>query len=498
MVDHTKLIKKTPRQQIAERKTMFRNVPHINHKELQKFCRAKYEFFDRFGQKELTPNGPLWFQDNGSNVLAIGHADTVQKAHHYTVLNLSHDKRIYCPTLDNRLGLWAILRFLPEMDIIPDVLITTGEEKLQSSAFYFEPPKGKKYNWMFSLDRAGLDVTCYDYFDFTVDIPLKRAGWKHNYGTYSDIRELEHLRIKGFNFGNGSYGAHSLDAFVSEKDFILCMKRFNTFFKENAFTKYSHTPKWNIWTPEDGFGFLYKKDSIPYQDTFTEYEIELIEQFEYEGLEFGSRLTPESIKEIIKDRQRVGLPPSPEPSLFTDLEIVEESNVFPAEEVKDVLAIKGPIKIVKNLPMSFASRDKELQDMPAAIKPVNGTDDQKSKVGPSEDDQNGSLQLSKAGHNAMVLHFGSLRAAEKKAEEEQANGKQTVGPIIHTIESPNLQDQKLQTEVKKIKGRIVSFIPMQRVTDENERYEYIQDKEGKWSWNKLPTRRKLKITEVSY
>jgi len=148
--------------------------------------------------------------------------------------------------------------------------------------------------------------------------------------------------------------------------------------------------------------------------------------------------------------------------------------------------------------MSFASRDKGLQDMPAAIKPVNGTDDQKSKVGPSEDDQNGSLQLSKAGHNAMVLHFGSLRAAEKKAEEEQANGKQTVGPIIHTIESPNLQDQKLQTEVKKIKGRIVSFIPMQRVTDENERYEYIQDKEGKWSWNKLPTRRKLKITEVSY
>jgi hypothetical protein len=72
--------KKTFKQMVTERESLAKSVPPIDVKSLQKFCRSKLDFFDQFGEKELTASGPLWYKDNGSNVLAVLPLDVSEKA----------------------------------------------------------------------------------------------------------------------------------------------------------------------------------------------------------------------------------------------------------------------------------------------------------------------------------------------------------------------------------------------------------------------------------
>jgi hypothetical protein len=107
----------------------------------------------------------------------------------------------------------------------------------------------------------------------------------------------------------------------------------------------------------------------------------------------------------------------------------------------------------------------------------------------------------KAGSTALVVHFDGVRLseAEKLAAKARVNGEQTVGPMLYT----NHQDEtKIATRMvsnqskddKKL-VRIVNLIPQVKVKPDEEKYEYKQQEDGRWSWRKA---NKRKLEELVY
>jgi len=280
-------------------------VPNINWKQLTRFCRMKINSFGQFGKRIDTPDGPYFYKDNGADILAVAHLDYVLGPLHTQTLKLSDDHLYFCPTLDDRAGVYAILDYLPSKGLKYDVLLTTGEEKSMSTARYFKPPSGKRYRYMFSFDRRGTDVVMYQYYDKASVELLKQSGWEAAHGSYSDIGDLEHLRCKGFNFGVGYHSAHTSRCYLSRSEFLMNMRKFIRFYNSHLGDWFPHTPQFNSYSLEDGFQYLYSNLGQN-QDTFTDEDIEIIEILERMNYDFGNkRITPLDIKEIILDYQGV-------------------------------------------------------------------------------------------------------------------------------------------------------------------------------------------------
>jgi hypothetical protein len=494
----------SPKQLIRKFNQLTKSMPPLDSeamKVLQRICRKDVNFFKKYGDYELTPSGPYIYMDRGSDILGVAHLDVRVKAHHFSVTNLSHDKEIKCPTLDDRLGVFILLHMLPLMGIECDILLTTGEENGQSTAQYFTPPTGKDYKWMFEFDREGTDAVLYNYYNWELKTLLERAGWTVGYGSYSDICELEHLRIMGINFGTGYHRSHTLDMYASVSEILLNLKKFDRFFKKNCDTKLPFLPRYNIWTPEDGFAFLYKPGSIPYQDTFTEVEIELLETLDYEGIEFSkSRITPLDIR--LQAQEALGRPLSENP------EPIEELNLFTnLTEVDDIKIDKDPRPKMKVTNVSLALG---------------------LHIGPSEDEH--LIRARKPGESALVIHSegDDLSKAETFAIGQKLQGKQTVGPMIHTsgkkekakihrdinacfsCNGAGFKDkamcksckgtgrQKDRSSTSESKIRVVANIPLGgRIKDDEERKEYVQLESGQWEW-KGEKRKSIKLSEAIF
>ena len=94
----------------------------------------------------------------GSPVLMVAHVNTVLESR---CLAEFRGGRLYHTVLDNRLGVYLGLEVLPAMGLNVDLLPTTDEEAGCSTAALLRTRK--QYNWMFSFDRTGDDVVCYQY-----------------------------------------------------------------------------------------------------------------------------------------------------------------------------------------------------------------------------------------------------------------------------------------------------------------------------------------------
>jgi hypothetical protein len=273
--------------------------------------------------------------------------------------------------------------------------------------------------------------------------------------------------------------------YASVSELLHNLKKFERFFKKNCDIRLPFLPKYNIWTPEDGFAFLYKPGSIPYQDTFTEAEIELIDTINYEGLSLDkSRITPYDIRMQAAESLGKTLSDYPEP--------IEEPNLFiNLTEVDDAKEIKGPRPKMKVTNVSLSSGP---------------------EIGPSEDEH--LAQARKPGVSALVIHSesGDLTKAEKFAEEQESQGKQTIGPMIHTSEKKKTKAysnidacikcsgdgwlnkslcksckgtgrQKDRSSKSQNKMRVVANVPLSRERkDDEERQKYVQLESGQWEW----------------
>ena len=213
----------------------------FNYKKMQKIFRAKPDSFVQRGFEKVNC-GDLnyYFKDNGSNILAVAHLDSVEGATHFKVLKLPHRQILFSPVLDDRLGVYLITELLPRLGVQHDILLTEGEEQGRSTAVHFDPRK--EYNWMYSFDRTGDDAVMYEYGTPELEKTLHSYGWKVDRGIFSDICFLEHLGCKGFNFGTYYYNYHSLDAWADLIGLEKGVERFLKFYEDHKKVKMKHSP----------------------------------------------------------------------------------------------------------------------------------------------------------------------------------------------------------------------------------------------------------------
>jgi hypothetical protein len=242
-------------------------LPPLNYKEMAKICRMKIKDFHAYGEKYTTKDGVFYYKDNGADILAVAHLDSVLGFHHFQVLKLSTDTKIFCSSLDDRLGAYVILKYLSKLGLKYDMLLTEGEEKGASTAAWFNPPAGKKYKWMFSFDRRGTGAVTYQYRSMDLVNRLRDVGLSHDIGQFSDICFLEHLNCKGINFGVGYQDYHSIDAWASKKDLLSQISAFIRFYRNNANEELFHMGKINTFSLYDGFSYNPSSKSEIFSET---------------------------------------------------------------------------------------------------------------------------------------------------------------------------------------------------------------------------------------
>lgn len=182
------------------------------------------------------------FRDNGANILAVAHCDVVSYVgKHFEKCDLTTEQLIFCPRLDDRLGVYTVLDLMPKMGINMDVLLTENEEVGASTASDFETTK--EYNWIVEFDRNGTDVVTYNYDE--MDAYLAGHFRSIGNGSFSDICELEHLGVAGVNVGVGYRHEHTNRCHMVVDDYLDQMARFAEFFEERKDTRIDHVP--TVW-----------------------------------------------------------------------------------------------------------------------------------------------------------------------------------------------------------------------------------------------------------
>jgi len=210
----------------------------LKHKQMKKWFSLPVDKFDEYIPRvDVKDSGYLYYKDNGSDVLAVAHLDSVQKPEHLFIT----DKYIFSPVLDDRLGVYIIMDLLPKLGINVDILFTNGEETGFSTAELFKPDK--KYNWMVEFDRMGDDVVMYDYETENYKEKIKEFFPKTSWGSFSDISYLEHLGCFGFNIGVGYQDYHQINAYADISMLLKNVRNFSKFYKKYKNVKLEHTER---------------------------------------------------------------------------------------------------------------------------------------------------------------------------------------------------------------------------------------------------------------
>ena len=223
----------------------------LNNNELRWWCETSTsKIFRRIGHVCETPIGRFSYLDRGANVLAVAHLDTALECQSF---NMTRDV-VYSPALDDRLGAYAITSLFPRQGVVMDVLLTEGEETMESTAQFFEPKK--QYNWIVSFDRAGTDVVMYQYKDKEMEKLLQTYDLgPAGLGSFSDICWLDHLGCKAFNIGIGYDGQHSLLCHANLKDTRAQLWKFGKMWqslKDILLPHVTELPLWyDDWTVDD-------------------------------------------------------------------------------------------------------------------------------------------------------------------------------------------------------------------------------------------------------
>lgn len=209
--------------------------------QLRKRCLAPIQDFRSEGEVGHTPDGCYVYRDNGASILAVAHLDVVQPAPRHFGARKGRADVIYNAQLDDRLGAWIILDLLPAMGVNVDVLLTEGEESCRSTAAHFWPDK--QYNWLIEFDRGGTDVVMYDYETFELIELLEAQENETGWGTYSDISEMGHLGVAGFNWGIGYYDNHFRNSHFKVSECREAISRFVKFYEAHKDTSFPYVPR---------------------------------------------------------------------------------------------------------------------------------------------------------------------------------------------------------------------------------------------------------------
>jgi hypothetical protein len=179
------------------------------------------------------PDDFYLYRDNGADVLAVAHLDTVGMYWERTANFVETESGlvVFSRALDDRLGAYIILELLPALDITCDWLLTVGEESGRSTASFFE--SDKEYHRMIEFDRGGTDVVAYQYDCEEQRRLVRMVGARMEEGIFSDICYLEHLGIKGLNWGVGYRDYHGPRAHAYLEDTFEMVEKYVDFHELN-------------------------------------------------------------------------------------------------------------------------------------------------------------------------------------------------------------------------------------------------------------------------
>lgn len=265
-------------------------------KELRAFCHANETEFIMDDTVFTDSFGSFYTHiDNGSNVLGVCHLDTVFDNEKTPFYIKKTPFRIFSPKLDDRLGAYILCRILPQFSVNVDILFTTNEEYMQSTARDFIVPSGKQYNWIFSFDRRGNGAVMYQYDNPDSEKLLARYGIPLLQGSYSDIAELDFMGVKGFNFGTGYHKEHTKQCHTVWHETIRNVEKFVNFYNDNKDVYMEHIQDDNLTSWYDA---RIKYDALPYSSTFYD---EINNQYRVHFCEYcGDNIQGDEISEYDK------------------------------------------------------------------------------------------------------------------------------------------------------------------------------------------------------
>lgn len=175
-------------------------------KDLKSVCLASIKDLRKLGTftKTYYQSG-YTFIDNGADILAVAHIDTVARGKpKFTSVAGTH----VSIQLDDRLGVHILLNILPALGMKYDILLTEDEELGWSTAYDFVTDK--HYNWIFEVDRRNVGECALYQFSTDENKALARsAGFKTVHGSFSDICYLDMLGVSAFNFSAGYQDEHT-------------------------------------------------------------------------------------------------------------------------------------------------------------------------------------------------------------------------------------------------------------------------------------------------
>lgn len=193
------------------------------------------EFMQLGADIKYTDDGPVIHLDRGCPVVGVAHMDHVKFWAKPKIVK--EKKQIWCPQLDDRLGIWVILDLLPSFGVQTDILLTDSEECGRSTAKDFKTEK--QFNWMYQFDRRGTDTVLYDYDSEENRARLEAHSLTTGWGSFSDICSLEHLGCSGWNVGTGYYNEHSDQCHANLRETYFQALNFAQFFNAH---KDTHIP----------------------------------------------------------------------------------------------------------------------------------------------------------------------------------------------------------------------------------------------------------------
>lgn len=205
-----------------------------------------FKSFSRHVHNGQDKNKRFIFIDNGADILAVAHVDTVLPVKRQRVS--FQDDFVFARGLDDRLGCHVAVDILPELGIKADVLLTDNEEIGQSTAQFVEGVIPNRYRFIVEFDRGGADFVDYGQGSLELTDALTSLGIPRGFGSFSDIAFLPPSfdDIATFNMGIGYYKAHQKDSYSDllelQEQLIafaqLCHQHKDTVFKRDYGSRY--------------------------------------------------------------------------------------------------------------------------------------------------------------------------------------------------------------------------------------------------------------------
>ena len=150
-------------------------------------------------------------------IVAVCHLDTVlgnTSWHCDTKTNV-----VTSSELDDRLGLACLLLLatIHDFTIVCCDHEEVGRSTADVAADYIQE-HGIPCNWIFELDRRGVDVVSYDYSEPLWDGILANYFGEIGQGSFSDVCRMESLGVKAFNAGIGYHREHTMHCHANLND----------------------------------------------------------------------------------------------------------------------------------------------------------------------------------------------------------------------------------------------------------------------------------------